>query len=60
MILIGTSGMLFGVATGCDPNVRTTVLGGFQSLATSVVQAFFLNIESQGDTTTPATTGGTA
>ena len=58
VILLGTGGLLFGVGSGCDPTVRTTVLGGFQQLATTLVTAGFLILQNQQNTSTTGTTTG--
>lgn len=44
--------------SSCDSEATTVVLGGFQSLATSFVNAIFVTIENQleEDTTTDDTT----
>jgi len=44
---LAVGGSVFQLS-GCDPNVRTTLLGGLQTtsqtLATSLISAFFLSI----------------
>ena len=43
--------------TGCDPEVRDSVLSGVQTamtgLITSVINAFFLSLQDSGTTTQP-------
>ncbi|MFQ5412212.1 MAG: hypothetical protein ACE5EC_07930 [Phycisphaerae bacterium] len=54
-LLAGGVALQFNL-TGCDPEVRTSVLGGIQAsltgLLTSVINAFFLAIQGTSDTTT--------
>ena len=42
-ILVFAGGSLF-VGNGCDTGVRDTILGGFNALANTLVDAFFQNI----------------
>jgi hypothetical protein len=54
MFLLASGAFAFGVGSGCDPTVRTTVLSGFQGLATALVTAVFQAIsidDTTGDTT---------
>ena len=44
-----TIGTAFGIATECDPTVRSTIFGGFQDLATSFLDAAFIKLQ-QTDT----------
>jgi hypothetical protein len=44
-----TIGVAFGVATDCDPAVRTTIFGGVQDLATSFLDAFFIKLQETDD-----------
>lgn len=55
LLLLATGGLALQVASGCDPTVRTTVLSGFQGLATSLVTAVFQAI-SINDSSTSGTT----
>lgn len=56
MFLLGTGAFALGVGSSCDPTVRTTVLSGFQGLATSLVTAVFQNIAIDDSGTTGTTT----
>ena len=47
-------GALLPVLSGCDPTVQTTVLGGLEDLATTLVSAFFLTLVPEE--VTPVTT----
>jgi hypothetical protein len=51
-----TGGLMFQVASGCDSQVRTTVLSGFQNLATTFVDAFFLVLATGTSSSTPTGT----
>ena len=52
LLLLGAGAFAFQVASGCDPTVRTTVLSGFQGLATSLVTAFFQGIAATDTSST--------
>jgi len=47
LVILGTGGMMLQVGSGCDPQVRSTILGGFQQLATTFVTAFFQGLAAQ-------------
>ena len=49
---LATGGMMLQVGSSCDPQVRTTVLGGFQDLAVTFVDAMFLILSADGTTPT--------
>ena len=51
---LATGSFTFAVASGCDPQVRTTVLSGFQDLATTFVDAFFMILSQDDSTATTA------
>lgn len=51
MFALAMGSFTFAVGSGCNTEVRTTVLSGFQDLATTFVDAFFL-ILAQDDSTT--------
>jgi hypothetical protein len=55
LVLIATGGFAFGVGSGCDDTVRTTVLSGFQGLATSLVTAVFQAISINDSSSTSST-----
>ena len=38
------AGAVLPVLSGCDTDVQTLILGGFEDLATTLVSAFFLNL----------------
>lgn len=57
LFVLATGSFAFGVGSSCDPEVRSTVLSGFQGLATSLVNAVFINIAANADTGTTTTTG---
>jgi hypothetical protein len=48
---LATGGLMLQVGSSCDPQVRTTVLGGFQDLAVTFIDAIFLILSSDGTTT---------
>jgi hypothetical protein len=52
VVTLATGSMAFGVASGCDPEVRDTILGGFQSLTETFVEAFFLNLADDEEAVT--------
>ena len=52
LLLLGSGAFALQVASGCDPTVRTTVLSGFQGLATSLVTAAFHGIAASSTTST--------
>src|SRR6185295_11829441 len=41
VLFVLAAGALFGIATGCDPTARSTIIGGFDQLTSSFVHAFF-------------------
>ena len=47
ILILATGGYAFEIAGDCDPAVRTTIFGGFQSLATSFLNAFFIKLQQQ-------------
>jgi hypothetical protein len=47
---LATGGMMLQVGSSCDPQVRSTVMGGFQDLAVTFVDAVFLVLASDGTT----------
>ena len=49
VVTLATGSMAFGVASGCDTDVRDTVLGGFQALTQTFVEAFFLNLANDDE-----------
>ena len=51
LMLLTTGSFALGGGSGCDPTVRSTVLSGFQGLATSLVTAFFQGIAAQDSNT---------
>jgi hypothetical protein len=54
LLYAATIGVSFGIATSCDPGVRTAIFGGFQGLASGFLDAFFIKLQ-QTDTGTPVT-----
>jgi len=58
-LLMGGAAMQINLS-GCDPEVRSSILTGIQTsltgLLTSVIDAFFLSISGAADTDTTATT----
>ncbi len=50
LFLLSAGAFACGVGSGCDPTVRSTVLSGFQGLATSLVTAFFQGIAADDST----------
>lgn len=58
-LLSAVSGGSLLVLSGCDPNVRDTVLAGVESattlLITTFIQAFFQSVLGPGDETTVTT-----
>jgi len=59
LALVLGSGTVFAL-DGCDPTVKSTVLGGLQdastTLADTLIQAFFTKLQTDGQTTTTGTT----
>jgi|GEM_PF-2795946 len=53
-LLAGTTGMTLAVLEGCDDEVTTLIIGGFNELANTMIDAFFLTITPQEST--PVTT----
>ncbi len=49
LLVLCTSGVAFGIATECNPDIRATIFGGFQALATSFLDAFFIKIQEVDD-----------
>ncbi len=61
LLIMATGGSTF-VLSGCNPQVSSMVLTGFQNLSTTFVDAFFTQLSSQaagsqGTTTTGTSTG---
>ncbi len=47
---VALTSTLFAIASTCDPQVRTTIFGGFNSLANSLVNALFIKLQDTGST----------
>jgi hypothetical protein len=47
ILVLATGGYAFQIAGDCDPQIRSTIFGGFQSLATSFLDAFFIGLQQR-------------